>query len=295
VQLQLLHVDELLKLGSFSKSEHTGLEFFNRDGEAVRDDKAEAMWVIKTSHRPDSSNVFLRCDVREPCFAEFHVVKTGDEMSVGVTYDQETVERLSGFGNLQVNTTWVYSKRKSMPEFLEGGQRTNAGGAGIREGDRVAVFVNPEAREVRFYNNGVLVRHVMQLPEFSGKPLKIYCMLDDIGDEIAITRFGANEPYIDVAFMAQVVRVNVHGLSGDTLQLEVDESDTVGSIQAMVAESWSLELESFQLLHGETVPKLIVCIGTLLASAGEAVQLQLLHVDELLKLGSFSSCIGPAE
>lgn len=195
--VQLVKFDPLLELGEFEQSGHRGIEIQSRG-----DDKSAKL--LKTSNTPDSNNVFLRHPIREPCFAEFHVEVGQDEMSIGVTYDREALEQISGFMNLRCSNTWVYSKSKkygraSMPALLFGGAQVQPEGvSAFQAGDTVAVFVDPEKRLVRFYRNGVFVASNLPdwpLPPDGECPLWMYAMVDYQGDEISVVRFGPGEPY----------------------------------------------------------------------------------------------------
>merc|ERR1712146_135642 len=93
---------------------------------------------------------------------EFSVVSSRDEISFGVTYDAGVVEKCSGFGNVGIKTTWLYSKKKSMPVLLFGGSRPRPPPSGdvvpgVQQGDRIAVYCDPQERFVKFYRNGELV------------------------------------------------------------------------------------------------------------------------------------------
>merc|ERR1719272_2664516 len=90
--VQLVKFDPLPELGQFVLSGHRGID--------VRSDAGKDSTLSKTSGGPDSNNVFLRHSIREPCFAEFEVTRSTDEISFGVTCDTESVEKKSGFSNL---------------------------------------------------------------------------------------------------------------------------------------------------------------------------------------------------
>ena len=181
IMLQLMK--SLHELGEFEAG-HEGIEI--RSGGST---------IIKTSHEPDSNNVFLRYPICEPCFVEFQIIRAGDEMSIGVTYD-ERVAAVSGFGNLGLKSTFIYSKKKSMPVFLFGGKRENPRDQkGIRQGDVVAIYADPLACLVRFYSNGLLVGLCSELPPSDGRALRAYVMLDFQEDEVSVLRYGAGDPY----------------------------------------------------------------------------------------------------
>lgn len=181
VQLQLMK--SLHELGEFEAG-HKGIEL--RSGGST---------IIKTLHEPDSNNVFLRYPISEPCFVEFQIIRADDEMSIGVTYD-ERVGAVSGFGNLGLKSTFLYSKKKSMPVFLFGGKRENPDGQkGICQGDVVAIYADPAACLVRFYSNGLLVGSCSELPPSDGRALRAYVMLDFREDEVSVLRYGAGDPY----------------------------------------------------------------------------------------------------
>ena len=187
IEVQLVKFDPLLDLGQFDSGNHTGIRLFD-----------DHTTLTKTSDRPDSNNVFLRRGIREPCFVEFEVVRLRDEMSFGVTYDRR-IEEASGFKNLSVATTWIFSRKKSMPVFLFAGQRLNPRGMpGIKEKDIIAVYADPEARVVEFYCNGELTGSTeslgVPLPEAKGRPLWMYAMVDMMEDTILIKRFGPGRP-----------------------------------------------------------------------------------------------------
>ena len=117
LELQLLKFDPLLDLGIFEKSQHKGIDL-----------KDPVSSLKKTSNLPDSNNVFLRHKILEPCFCEFEVIRSRDEISFGVTYDRESTEKISGFSNIGCKNTWIFSKKQSMPVFLFGGQHLSPRG-----------------------------------------------------------------------------------------------------------------------------------------------------------------------
>ena len=189
IEAQLLKFDPLLDLGQFVHQEHGGIQLYGERHNTLR----------KTNRGPDSSNVFLRHRIQQPCFVEFEVVCCRDEMSFGVTYDRH-LEKVSGHSNLLAKTTWVFSKKAAMPVFLLGGKQMNVEGVpGVREGDTIAVHADPEARLVEFYCNTDLVGSTESLkaplPPAAGRPLWMYAMVDEQGDEIIIKRFGPGRPY----------------------------------------------------------------------------------------------------
>lgn len=190
IDVQLIKFDPLPDLGLFEQSNHTGISIATSDGKAT---------LTKTSDSPDSNNVFLRHAIREPCFVEFAVVKTSDELSFGFTYDKN-VERVSGFSNLYLKNTCLYSKQKSMPTFLVNGKSLPDEDATIEQGDRIALYADPENDRVQFYKNGVAVGRAFSFPSYSGSsrsesPLWIYVMVDFTADEVSVLRFGPGEPY----------------------------------------------------------------------------------------------------
>ena len=151
---------------------------------------------------PQSSRL-LRNRIPTMCFfaiqsvslVEFQIIRAGDEMSIGVTYD-ERVAAVSGFGNLGLKSTFIYSKKKSMPVFLFGGKRENPRDQkGIRQGDVVAIYADPLACLVRFYSNRLLVGSCSELPPSDGRALRAYVMLDFQEDEVSVLRYGAGDPY----------------------------------------------------------------------------------------------------
>jgi len=188
LRLQLVMFDPLPNLGIFDTDMHSGIN-----------SAADGSRLWKTSGRPDSNNVFLKHHIREPCFVEFLVEKTSDEISLGVTYNRKRVEGLSGFANLREKSTWIYSKSKSMPALQFGGQgdcEALRNIPGVVEGDRIAVYVDPSERVVKFYKNGENVASNLPdhpLPQ-SDTPLFMYVMLDEIDDAVQILRFGPGEP-----------------------------------------------------------------------------------------------------
>jgi len=192
ITVQLVRFDPLLKLGQFDPASHQGIRIDGAHGKCST--------LVKTSERPDSNNVFLLHPIREPCFVEFHVLRSGDEMSFGVTYEADRVETTSGFGNLSLTSTWIFSKKQSMPSLFFRGQRDPLGShiPGCVEGDRVTVHADPQERWVKFYKNGQLVASNLPdhpLPAESESPLRIYVMVDRVGDEVAVIRFGPGAPY----------------------------------------------------------------------------------------------------
>jgi len=186
--IQLIKFDPLLDLGVWEKSNHEGISRYGR-----------CHTLVKTSAVPDSNNVFLRHQIHEPCFVEFDVVKSRDEMSFGVTYEAEWVEKMSGYGNLSTNATWLYSKKKSMPTLIFAGSKISpADVPSFGEGDRIAVYADPEQREVRFYKNGTFVASNLPehpLPLAEGKALRMYGMVDQVNDQVSLNRFGPGLPY----------------------------------------------------------------------------------------------------
>jgi len=188
LELQLLKFDPLLDLGIFEKSQHKGIDL-----------KDPVSSLKKTSNLPDSNNVFLRHKILEPCFCEFEVIRSRDEISFGVTYDRESTEKISGFSNIGCKNTWIFSKKQSMPVFLFGGQHLSPEGhPGVQEGDIVAVYCDPESRLCEFYCNRKLIGSTESLdsplPESRGSPLFMYCMVDAVEDEVKIKRFGPGRP-----------------------------------------------------------------------------------------------------
>jgi hypothetical protein len=198
--VQLVKFDPLPNLGLFDQSHHEGIEVRMPSSIEVGPFDGKCTTLLKTSNSPDSNNVFLRHAIRTPCFAEFKVVRSRDELSFGVTYDAEMVEKVDGFGNLRLTNTWVFSKRKSMPVLFFGGKQDNPpGDVGFAEGDRVAVYADPENRLVKFYRNGILAASNDDgslLPEQSERPLRMYAMVDAARDEISVLRFGPGKPYV---------------------------------------------------------------------------------------------------
>ncbi|CAE7558670.1 unnamed protein product [Symbiodinium necroappetens] len=194
LELQLLKFDPLLDLGIFEKSMHKGIDL-----------KGPRSSLKKTMGVPDSNNVFLRHKILEPCFYEFEVIRSRDEMSFGVTYDRESMEKVSGYSNINAKTTWIFSKKAAMPVFFFGGEKLSIssggreGHPGVQEGDLVAVYCDPESRLCEFYCNSKFLASTESLesplPEFQGSPLFMYCMVDQIEDEVKIKRFGPGRPY----------------------------------------------------------------------------------------------------
>lgn len=193
---QVVKYDPLPELGIFCVAKHTGVE--------IRPNDAGGSSLVKIAKNPDSNNVLLKHHIREPCFVEFDVIQSRDELSIGVTTEAERVEQTSGFANLRLGNTWIYSKHKSMPPLLFAGTRLPTPEQhfeslhGIREGDRVAVFVDPEERLVKFYNGGKCVASNLEYPlpyPRDDCPLCVYVMLDAKGDEVSMVRFGPGEPY----------------------------------------------------------------------------------------------------
>ena len=78
ITVQLLKFDPLLDLGQFDIGNHEGVQVSGKRREELK----------KTRGEPDSNNVFLRRGIQEPCFVEFDVLRSVDEMSFGVTYDR---------------------------------------------------------------------------------------------------------------------------------------------------------------------------------------------------------------
>jgi hypothetical protein len=193
--MQVVKYDPLLKLGQFDLSDQRGIIVTNAE------QSGETSKLRKTSGQPDSNNVFLQHQIDFPCFAEFRIIKTGDEMLVGVAHKVPQVARASGFSNLSLTSTWSYGKagRRSMPVLFFGGERPSASeDIGFQAGDLVAIFVDIENKQVKFYKNGTLV--VENLPEFpfpddAVQPFQIFVMVDATDDEVEIVRFGPFQPY----------------------------------------------------------------------------------------------------
>eukprot|EP00929_Paragymnodinium_shiwhaense_P037879 TRINITY_DN20096_c0_g1_i1.p1 TRINITY_DN20096_c0_g1~~TRINITY_DN20096_c0_g1_i1.p1 ORF type:complete len:298 (-),score=40.47 TRINITY_DN20096_c0_g1_i1:112-936(-) len=202
LKFQAVLVQPLPELGEFDKFychdrsvEHEGIHFSTIEGRSR---------IRKRSSTPDSSNVFLKHSVMEPCFVEFVVLATNDEMSFGVTYDFKSVAKESGFSNLRLQTTWIYSKPgRAMPVLRYNGQSPDpeqpGNVPGFGNGDRITVYIDPEEQLVRFYKNGEPVAD--NLPGYPLKagvgPYRIYCMLDGVGDEVSVERFGSGEPIFE--------------------------------------------------------------------------------------------------
>jgi len=208
--LQLVKLDPLLLLGTFEfvRPVHVGLSIMNV-GERNADCKNSK--VVKTPLYPDSSagNIFVTHRIREPCFVEFTVVRTGGQMSFGVTHKPEDVLETFGIANRSLRCTWIYSKQiRSMPTFFLGGVPLRVQDKGFNQGDSVVVFVDPEKRQVKFYRNGELIgdnlpnRPLPDVSEYMGEgapngALRIYSMIDAAHDEIRIEKFGPGEPFPD--------------------------------------------------------------------------------------------------
>merc|ERR1712150_37113 len=114
------------------------------------------------------------------------------------TYDKNTVEKKSGFANLHLTNTWIYSKHKMHSPLQFGGKLERKEVAGITEGDVIAVYADPQERLGRFYKNGMQGASNLPdspLPVMQDHPLRMYVMVDAVFDEIAVTRFGPGEPY----------------------------------------------------------------------------------------------------
>ena len=186
MEVQLLKFDPLLDLGRFVRAKHRGI-------------RLSECTLKKTHPFPDSNNVFLRHAIQEPCFVEFEVVRVRDEMSFGVTYDRR-VQKISDHDNLDVDTTWIFSRKMAMPVFFFGGQHLDPPDVpGVQEGDIIVVYADPEARLVEFYCNTKMIGSTeslgVPLPQADGRPLWMYAMVDEVGDEIKIKRFGPGRPY----------------------------------------------------------------------------------------------------
>jgi hypothetical protein len=190
--MQVVKYDPLPKLGQFDLSDQRGVSA-EQSGETTK--------LRKTRNQPDSNNVFLQHQIDFPCFAEFRIIKTGDEMVIGVAHKVPEVARASGFANLHLTSTWSYGKAggRAMPKLFFGGQKPSASeDIGFKEEDLVAIFVDIENKQVKFYKNGTLVAD--NLPEFpfpddAVQPFQIFVQLDDMDDEVEIVRFGPFQPY----------------------------------------------------------------------------------------------------
>jgi len=188
--MQLVKFDPLPELGKFLISDHKGISVKN----ATQD--GEVSTLVKTSDMPDSNNVLLSHHIQQPCFAEFEVARCSDEMAFGVAHNAEHVEKVSGFPNLHLTSTWTYARDgRQMPILLFGGRRQNADVRGFVQGDLVAVFTDPEKRQVKFYKNGELIADNLPGCPLKDEPLRMYAQVDYRGDEVRIVRFGPGEPY----------------------------------------------------------------------------------------------------
>jgi len=121
-------------------------------------------------------------------------------MIFGVTNESKMVERATGFSNLGLKCIWSYAKHGGQSPTLQFGATRVSGVQGFQQGDRVAIFVDPLAKQVKFFKNGTCVADNLPghpLPEVDEEhPLRIYALVDRTGDEVKIVRFGPGEPYL---------------------------------------------------------------------------------------------------
>jgi len=198
LQMQLIKFDPLPRLGHFdvegqSKQSQLSIAVENAQGDGQRST------LRKISEQPGSNNVFLAHEIREPCFAEFLVAQTRDEMAFGVA---SGIERVAGASANDLElASWSYAKvgRNSQPLWylFFGGQKPQRldSTAGFRAGDLVAVFVDPDAREVRFYKNGEFVMSNLPSYPLPDALVQIFVQVDMTDDEVQIVRFGPGSPY----------------------------------------------------------------------------------------------------
>lgn len=200
LRLSMAQVDPLPELGQFAfdQGHHHGLFVVN----AKRD--SDTSMLVKTAMYPDSSatNVLVCHHIKEACFAEFRVIHTRGEMSFGVTHKPSEVLDAYGNANRKLNCTWTYGKRsQSMVSCLFGGvvPRLKDPGEALQPDDLIAVYVDPENKQVKFYRNGELIVDNLPkypLPEFcADEPLRMFAMVHQANDEIHIQRFGPGEPF----------------------------------------------------------------------------------------------------
>jgi len=192
LMMQLLTFEPMLGLGKFELAQHQGIRVTNLEF-------PDSSRLVKISNAPDSNNVFLAHEIAEPCFAEFKVIACSDVMLFGVTHDVERTVRASGFSNLRLTCTWTYAKHScQMPHLVFGGVNMKHD-QGFKQNDLVAVYVDPAARQVKFYRNSELVADNLPdypLPAGGGLKFGMYVQVDATDDEIQIARFGPGEPYI---------------------------------------------------------------------------------------------------
>jgi len=193
LQMQLIMFDPMPDLGQFVGNKHAGIEI--RNGKSLEHRSS----LVKIRDSPDSNNVLLAQKILQPCFVEFEASSASDEMIFGVTDQPEKVERVSGFSNMRLQCIWSYAKHGSQSPTLQFGAKRINGVQGFRQGDRVAVFVDPLERQVKFFRNGKCVADNLPehpLPEVDeSNPLQIYALVDYQGDKVQILSFGPGEPY----------------------------------------------------------------------------------------------------
>eukprot|EP00727_Mastigamoeba_balamuthi_P013113 m51a1_g8424 hypothetical protein (339) ;mRNA; r:329778-331258 len=160
-----------------------------------------ASLVRKAGDARDSNNVLVHAPVvpGSRAFVEFWVVRSQDECSVGVSPDA-AVARLSGWENLKHPLVWSYSRSgrsTSMPAVQLGSVGRIDTVKGFARGDLVGIFVEASLRKVTWYRNGRAVAcnlPTAPLPPPVPPGYRIFCMLDMVDDEVAITRVGFSVP-----------------------------------------------------------------------------------------------------
>src|SRR5690606_4674455 len=97
-------------------------------------------------------------------YAEFLMERSRDEMMVGLTPNPRIVREISGWSNLSHPHTWVYCKRGGVSPMIEFGKKSYLGSNGFDQGDRIAIYLNVEARQVSWFKNGTFI--ITNLPDY---------------------------------------------------------------------------------------------------------------------------------
>eukprot|EP00928_Gymnodinium_smaydae_P091355 TRINITY_DN7506_c0_g1_i1.p1 TRINITY_DN7506_c0_g1~~TRINITY_DN7506_c0_g1_i1.p1 ORF type:complete len:575 (-),score=61.71 TRINITY_DN7506_c0_g1_i1:730-2388(-) len=296
--MNMITVDPMIDMGKFSQSCHNGIAISLFEGP-----QGEHSILCKTSHFPDSNNVMLEGQGRRPFFVEFEVVRTTDEMSFGVTYDAATVERASGFANLSLQTTWTMSKRRNMPVLIFGGNRPVPPVQfkhGFADNDRVMLVADPEQRQVRFFVNDVLVADNLPdypLPEFDPEkaPLRVYCMVDDMGDEVKVSKWGPAESLMAYAQgetfddLDAVLPVRVSTVGGEELSLNINLQGTVEDVRIAVFSKLDISWAAVLFYVGDDVVPYMAKLKDLPRSDDGCVLMSMIIVDPMLGMGRFDT------
>jgi len=185
--------ENLLDLGRFEElnlSCYKGIEVKN-NGNFLR----------KLKNTPDSNNVFVRKRIKfGKFFASFYINQSRDEMVIGVSPNPENARKLNGWDNISSNQIWCYSRKSENFGMVYFAQKKIVGKNTFSELDMVTIYVDADAREVRWYKNGKFV--AKNLPHFPLPTTEtgygIFVLLDDVGDEVTLKDFGYDKvPFIE--------------------------------------------------------------------------------------------------